>query len=218
VISKNDLFTESYTEQIARWPKSGRYILAQFDTDSIVVYQAYNTVIGHFAAQHGYFGEGFSFTRMSWIKPNFLWMMYRCGLGLKVDQEVVLAIHIARKHFEQLLIDAVHSSFVAQVYETQQEWQEAVKRSSVRLQWDPDHHPSGATLDRKAIQLGLRGPILTAFAKEWIVRIEDISEFVREQHNNAKQGHYDQLMLPREDIYPIVDEALSLKLGLAKNT
>jgi hypothetical protein len=38
----------------------------------VVVYQAYRPEIGHFAAQHGYFGGSFSLDRMSWIKPNFL--------------------------------------------------------------------------------------------------------------------------------------------------
>ncbi|GET40082.1 hypothetical protein MiSe_48900 [Microseira wollei NIES-4236] len=75
------LVTESYLAQIDRWPKTGRHILAQFDDESIVVYQAYRPAIGHFAASHGYFGGEFSLNRMSWIKPNFLWMMYRSGWG-----------------------------------------------------------------------------------------------------------------------------------------
>jgi hypothetical protein len=74
-----DLITEPYLAQQARWPASGRHILAQFDVESVVVYQAYRPAIGHFAARHGYFGGGFSLGRMSWIKPNFLWMMYRSG-------------------------------------------------------------------------------------------------------------------------------------------
>ena len=47
------LITEPYTTQVARWPRSGRHILAQFDAESVVVYQAYNPAIGHFAARHG---------------------------------------------------------------------------------------------------------------------------------------------------------------------
>ena len=54
-----NLITEPYLAQQARWPRSGRHILAQFDADSVVVYQAYNPAIGHFAARHGYFGGGF---------------------------------------------------------------------------------------------------------------------------------------------------------------
>ncbi len=77
------LLLESYTAQRALWPAQGRQLLAQFDDDTIVVYQAYRPEIGHYTAQHGRFGGGFSFERMSWIKPNFLWMMYRSGWGTK---------------------------------------------------------------------------------------------------------------------------------------
>jgi hypothetical protein len=71
------LITTTYSEQILRLPKSGRHIIAQFDDEGVVVYQAYRPTIGNFAATHGYFGGEFSLNRMSWIKPNFLWMMYR---------------------------------------------------------------------------------------------------------------------------------------------
>jgi hypothetical protein len=33
-----DLLTEPYTTQDARWPRSGRHILAQFDAESVIVY------------------------------------------------------------------------------------------------------------------------------------------------------------------------------------
>jgi hypothetical protein len=69
-----NLRTEPYLAQTARLPKTGRHILAQFDDESVIVYQAYRPAIDHFAAHHGYFGGEFSLNRMSWIKPNFLWM------------------------------------------------------------------------------------------------------------------------------------------------
>ncbi len=88
---------EPYLVQIRRWPKTGRHILAQFDDESVIVYQAYRPAIGHFAAKNGFFGGEFSLSRMSWIKPNFLWMMYRCGWASKEGQEVVLAVRLKRK-------------------------------------------------------------------------------------------------------------------------
>lgn len=70
------LITTSYTEQETRLPKIGRYILAQFDDEGVIVYQAYRPAIGNFAATHGYFGgDHFSLNRMSWVKPNFLWIL-----------------------------------------------------------------------------------------------------------------------------------------------
>jgi hypothetical protein len=50
---------ESYLAQQAHWPAAGRHILAQFDDESIVVYQAYALDIGRYAAKHGRFGPGF---------------------------------------------------------------------------------------------------------------------------------------------------------------
>jgi hypothetical protein len=85
------LAIEPYQEQTQFWPTEGRHIMAQFDNETVVVYQAYRPSIGHFAAQHGYFGGEFSLSRMSWIKPGFMWVMYRSGWGTKPDQEVVLA-------------------------------------------------------------------------------------------------------------------------------
>lgn len=189
-----DLITEPYTTQVARWPTSGRHILAQFDAESVIVYQAYNSAIGHFAARHGYFGGGFSLSRMSWIKPNFLWMMYRSGWGTRENQEVTLAVRLRRGAFDEILRQAVHSTFVPEVYGSEDAWRRAVARSNVRLQWDPDHNPSGNPVERRAIQLGLRGEVL---ARDWLLGIQDISDFVREQRAIAV-APYDRLLTPRE--------------------
>ncbi len=50
-------------------------------SSSIVVYQAYRPEIGDFSVEHQHFGGAFSYNRMTWIKPNFLWMMYHSGLA-----------------------------------------------------------------------------------------------------------------------------------------
>ena len=59
-----------YLEQVRRWPSSGPHLLAQYDAETIVVYQAYRPAIGHFAAAHGRFGGEYSFGRMSWINSD----------------------------------------------------------------------------------------------------------------------------------------------------
>ena len=208
------LRTEPYLAQRARWPAAGRHILACFDETTVVVYQAYRPAIGHHAAAHGRLGGEFSFERMSWIKPNFLWMMYRSGWGTKADQEVTLAVHLLREGFDAILAAAVHSSHVPELYGERAAWQEAVARSDVRLQWDPDHDPSGAPVERRAIQLGLRGPMLRRYAEEWTVKIEDISAFVAEQRKLRLAGELAALALPREEVYPVRDPAVASRLGL----
>ena len=84
------------------WPQTGQHILAQFDDESILVYQAYRASIGQFAVENGRFGGDFKYSRMSWIKPNFLWMMYRSQWGQAEGQEVVLAIRLKRCFFDSL--------------------------------------------------------------------------------------------------------------------
>jgi hypothetical protein len=48
---------------------------------------------------------------------------------------------------------------------SREEWQDQVKESSVRLQWDPDHDPFGNKLERRAIQIGLREILLNFLLK-----------------------------------------------------
>lgn len=203
-----------YLEQLARWPAAGRVILAQYDDDTVVVYQAYRPEIGRFAAEHGRFGAGWSRERMSWIKPNFLWMMYRCGWAAKEGQEVVLALRLRRSGFDEILASAVPSSYDPAIFPDRAAWQAAVAGSDVRLQWDPDHAPGGAKEERRAIQLGLRGEVLRRFADEWLLEIEDVSRLVHVQREHAGPPFH-ALMLPEEHAYPVVDPATALRVGVS---
>src|SRR5205823_13721650 len=132
------------SEQQEIWPAEGNHILAQFDEKTVVVYQAYRDEIARYAIEKGRFGGEFRYSRMSWIKPNFLWMMYRSGWGTKENQEITLGLRIRREFFDSLLAAAVPSAWDRQLFASEDEWSKAVSLSSVRLQWDPDHHPSGA--------------------------------------------------------------------------
>lgn len=209
-----NLILEKYKEQIKEWPHSGHHIMAQYNDETIVVYQSYRNEIGDFAAQNQFFGGAFSLERMTWIKPNFLWMMYRNGWGKKEGQEVVLAIHLKREAFEKYLKNAVYSSFNQVEGQIHEEWKEDVKTSDVRLQWDPDHDPHGDKLERRAIQIGLRNDFIKSYAKEDIVLIEDISGFVAEQYEHVKNNDLDFLLTPLEKPLVFEDEELNKKLKL----
>lgn len=191
-----------YLSQRDAWPQEGQVILAQFDEDSVVVYQAFNAVTAAYAVEHQRLGgPRYSLERMSWIKPNFMWMMYRCRwLEADDEQARVLAIRIGRPFFDELVSGAVASSFRASGMETEAEWKRALKRSEIRLQWDPDHGPHGDKLTRRAIQLGLRGETLRRFVFEETRSIEDISDFVREQR--AHRRDLTKLRTPKERAYP----------------
>ncbi len=200
-----------YLEQHARWPSSGRHILAHFDSETVVVYQAYSREIGHFAIENGCFGGGFGYGRMSWVKPNFLWMMYRSDWGRSPGQEVVLAVRLRRSFFDAILGEAVASSFAASGYANHSDWAAAVQRSSVRLQWDPDHTPTGGKCERRAIQLGLRGQVLQAYGKREALEIIDMSPFVAEQRANVGAP---SLVTPVERVYVPSDPVVRARLQL----
>jgi len=196
-----DLLTEKYLFQKECWPVKGKHVLAQFTKDYVVVYQAYRPAIGHYAVEHQYFGGEFSYSRMSWIKPNFLWMMYRSGWAEKEGQELVLAIFLKRHYFDEILSNACPSTNLLNV--SDEEWRSKIVNSNVRLQWDPDHAPSGQPVTRKAIQLGLRKEFLAPFKGEGILRIMDITDFVGQQRLILESGEIDELETPLEKSYPV---------------
>ncbi|TAE21938.1 MAG: DUF4291 domain-containing protein [Cytophagales bacterium] len=195
------LKTIPYEHYETNLPKSGQHIVGQIRDENIIVYQAFNKQIANFAVGNQAFGgSAYSFNRMSWIKPNFLWMMYRAGWAKKDNQERILAIEFSLKNFQALLKQAVHSSFTAEIYGTEQNWKQALGASEVRLQWDPDHDPYGNKLTRRAMQLGLRGETLKCFATDWIISIEDITDFVLEQGDLLKSGRLRELQVAEEQV------------------
>jgi hypothetical protein len=150
------------------------------------------------------------------VKPNFLWMMYRTGLGTKKGQEVTLALRLRRLFFDSLLAHAVPSSWDRNWFATEEEWSRAGGQSSVRLQWYPDHRPSGARLARRAIQLGLRGGGLEAFGRRELVKVLDVSEFLAGQRLQQSSGGVSRLVTPRERVYRPADPAVAARLGLSE--
>ena len=186
--------TQNYLEYIEKLPKKGRHIVGHQDDESIVVYQAYQHKIADFAVNNQFFGSSrYSYDRMSWIKPNFLWMMYRCGWAEKSGQERVLAIWLKKIDFEEILEQAVFTSFNSRFYENEESWRNELQNSNVRLQWDPDHDPFGKKLERKAIQLGLKAETLVKFGKHQVLQIEDVTDFVVEQRKFVKNNELEKI-------------------------
>eukprot|EP00760_Papus_ankaliazontas_P024355 PhM_4_TR225/c0_g2_i1/m.100129 len=146
---------ESYTfQQKTLWPVAGRHIVAHFDETSVVVYQAYNATIAQKAATHQAFdidNPSYNPTRMTWFKPNFLWMMYRSGWASKPNQEHILAVRLRREWFEHVLLGCALSTTGN------------TKTSPAVVQWDPDHTPCGGKTERRALQVGIR----SRFASDW---------------------------------------------------
>jgi len=208
------LTSELYVQQVARWPSEGRHILAHYDAETIVVYQAYRPSIGGYAIKHGAFGGEYSYARMSWIKPNFLWMMSRSGWGTKEGQQITLGLRLRRQFFDDVLARAVSTSWDLSRYGTWQAWRADAASSDVRLQWDPDHDPNGNPVKRRAIQLGLRGATLDAFGKRELLEVTDMSDFVAEQRSQLLHGGVAKLRTPVERIYRPAEPSIAQRLRL----
>jgi hypothetical protein len=151
-------------------------IRAAFTDRTIRVYQAYRREIAEAALKAGTFVAPFSMNRMTWIKPSFNWMMYRCGCGCKPGQEFILGIDIKREGFEWALEHAALSSYQAGFHASELEWKRSVANSPVRVQWDPERNwRLGPIEGTRAIQIGLSGEAIRRYVRDWIVRLEDVT-------------------------------------------
>ena len=135
-------------------------IRAVYDDTSVRVYQAFRDEIAEEAVQLGTFGSHFGLNRMTWIKPSFLWMMYRSGWAEKPGQENVLAIDIKREAFDYLLENAVLSTYRSNSGITQEEWKTRIRQSDIRCQWDPERDPGGRPLRWRSVQIGIQGEVV----------------------------------------------------------
>jgi hypothetical protein len=175
-----------------------RQIRAVYTADTITVYQAYSPAIAEPAVRAGRFVAPFKRDRMTWIKPSFLWMMYRCGWAAKPGQERVLAVEITRAGFEWALARACLSHYETGSGETRAEWSRRLKRSAVRVQWDPERSLQLGALPYRSLQLGLGGEAVPQYVDEWTVSITDVTGLAR-----RIQATRDPAQLPAERPYPI---------------
>lgn len=209
--------TEKYIEQIVRLPKTGKQIIGRKEGDSIVVYQAFNPDIAAYAIQNQKFGGShYSFNRMSWIKPGFLWMMYRAGWASKDNQQNILAITLPIVHFKTILQQATSSTYDSGLYVTNEKWKAELEQTEVRLQWDPDHDPVGNKIERKAIQIGMKGAVLQKFCTEWITKIEDITDFVKAEYQKMGNKKFDEVIVPFEEIIELNEPEIEKRIGILK--
>lgn len=190
-------------------------IRAVHTESTVTVYQAYSPEIGVPAAREGRFPAVWKRDRMTWVKPSFLWMMYRCGWGTKEGQETVLAVEISRDGFEWALRNACLSSHVQGLHPDRATWQRQLRRAPARVQWDPERDLRLQPLSYRSLQLGLSGEAVRRYADEWTVAIRDVTPLAREIHALVSHGELDAAarLLPEERPYPDTDELLAHLLG-----
>ncbi|WP_257001639.1 DUF4291 domain-containing protein, partial [Streptomyces albidoflavus] len=141
----------------------------------LTVYQAYPPSIALPTAQSQRFPPAWKRDRMTWIKPSFLWMMYRSGWSRKEGQERVLAIEISREGFDWALAHACLSAYHPDVHADRDAWRAALRGSPARVQWDPERDWRLQPLPYRALQLGLSGEAVRRYADEWLVSVVDVT-------------------------------------------
>jgi hypothetical protein len=191
-----------------------KQIRAVYDEQTITVYQAYRKDIAEPAVNNQKFVPPFKMERMTWIKPSFLWMMYRSGWTLKEGQEHILAIKIKREGFEWALANCCLSHCDSTLFTSQQEWKTKLENSSVRLQWDPEKDINLQNLNYRSIQIGLTGIAVQYYVNDWIIAIDDITDKCKQIHSLVLDKKIEEAksLLPLENIYSISNE-LKLVIG-----
>jgi hypothetical protein len=177
-------------------------IRADFDRETIVVYQAFAPNIAGPALANQKFVAPFSFNRMTWIKPSFLWLMERSGWGQKAGQEATLGVRIVRKGWDAALAEAVLT-------------EHEVEGASVHVQWDPERSLRGEKLGHRSIQVGLSRHVIRQYVDEWVVSIADLDPLVRKLRDLRKIGKHDaaRRLLPPERVYPVSTQ-IARRLGM----
>lgn len=173
-----------------------RRVRAVFDAETVIVYQAYGHEIADAALAAGTLVAPLSMNRMTWIKPSFLWMMYRCGWATKSGQERVLEIRMSRSGFETALGESCLSHFDPVLYEDPEAWRGVLADCPVRVQWDPERALDGQPWIYRSIQVGLSGSAVARYVTQWIRSIEDVNGTLERRRRGLDQ-------LPVERPYPL---------------
>jgi hypothetical protein len=180
-----------------------RQILANFDNEGIIVYQAFNPSIAEEAVRLGTFGKGFNLDRMTWIKPSFGWMLYRSGYATKHNQERILKIKLSHDGFQSILAQAISTSFEPSLFKSELDWQFALQRGEVRYQWDPDRDLQLRRLEHRALQVGIRGSVVKNYVNQWILEIEDVTELAHAIKDAIETEQKQLPLVPEEQVYEV---------------
>ncbi len=180
-------------------------IRAEYDNDTITVYQAYSRNIALPAVKNNRFEKPFSFNRMTWIKPSYLWLMERSNWGTKSNQEFILAIKIRREGWEKALSLGVLTHPDKEIYSNGLEWEEEFKNAKVHIQWDPERTLRGGKLQERTIQVGISRFLIEEYNNEWIEEIIDLTPLTKKINQLRKAGKHKEAkrLLPNERVYAL---------------
>ncbi|MBC8139972.1 MAG: DUF4291 domain-containing protein [Armatimonadetes bacterium] len=189
--------------ELSNTPENPRRVLAHHDAETVTVYQAFNRDIVANAVAKGTFGAGFGMNRMTWIKASFGWMLHRSSYATAHNQEAIIRVRLSRAGFDAVLEEAVLTHYPPDVYPSELQWTNALARSRVRCQWDPDRNLRDGKLERRAIQLGISGDFVARYVDEWIVGVEDVTALAHEIRDAVRTGYAELPAVPEETHYPV---------------
>ncbi|KAL0936151.1 uncharacterized protein CTRU02_208366 [Colletotrichum truncatum] len=165
-------FSDSAANERPINPTPHRQIRANFDDDTITVYQAYSSAIADAAVESQRLdaSPNFKLSRMTWIKPSWTWVLYRSGYSYKDHgQERILALKMTHDWFIDLLRQGALSC------------EDAIRGGKqVRIQWDPERDVRLEKLPYRSIQIGIPAATCQSWVEEGIVSIEDVTSRARE--------------------------------------
>ncbi|MEN7551631.1 DUF4291 domain-containing protein [Rapidithrix thailandica] len=190
-------------------------IRASYDKELITVYQAYNQAIALPAIRNNKFEKPFSFNRMTWIKPSYLWLMARSNWGTKSNQDYIVGIRIKRNCWEKALSMGVLTDPDKEVYANGAEWEEQFAKAKVHIQWDPERSLQGGKLQVRSIQVGISRHLIEEYNEEWIKEILDMTPLTKKINQLRKQGKYKEAkrLLPKEQVYPLPED-IQKRIGI----
>lgn len=186
-------------------PVPRQQIRARYSDETVTVYQAYAPGIAVPALAAGRFVAPFKRDRMTWIKPSFLWMMYRCGWATKPDQQYVLAVEITRTGFEWALAHACLSHYDSSRHADREAWSALLAASPVRIQWDPERSLAMQPLPHRSLQVGIGSDAVARYVDEWTVTIRDVTPAAQAIRAALLAGDREGAaeLLPVERPYPL---------------
>lgn len=193
-------------------------IRACFDEKLIAVYSAFDASIANIAVKQQKLLPPFSYSRMTWIKPSYLWMMYRSEWGNKLGMERILRIWILRSEWDKALKEAILTTPETRVYSDPGKWRSQLERARIRVQWDPERDIHNKRQPYKSIQVGITAELSEVYAKRWIQKIEDCTSLTHQIRNKIWAGDTEgaELLLPSERLYPVgadIARALGMSIG-----
>jgi len=182
-----------------------RQVRAVYTPETITVYQAYPTAVALAAAKAGRFVPPFKRDRMTWLKPSFLWMMFRSQWADPQNQERVLAVEMTREGFEWALAHSCLAQYDHTFFPDREQWAATLSSSPVRVQWEHERSLELKSLPHRALQVGLGVEALDKYVQDWTVDITDVTHQARRMGELVRRGDEvrAEQMLPDERPYPL---------------